>query len=106
MSRKLGLVARCENELSVLLPVPADVVGDDPVFWSNWKSLFVSHLQNSCFVVKSNYFPSIGTFIKQYLCLLETIEYYTVSNVFAVFLHVNYVLDVHDVLQMTSGSEE
>ena len=106
ISRKLGLVARCENELSVLLPVSADVVGDDPVFWSDWKSRFVGHLQNCCVVVKRNDFPTIGAFIKQYFCLLKTIEYYPVSNVFAVFLHVNYILDVHDVLQMTTGSEE
>ena len=106
ISRKLGLVARCEDELPVLLSVSADVVGDDPVFWSNWKSRFVGHLQKSCFIVKRNYFPTVGIFIKQYFCLLETIEYYPISNVFAVFLHVNYILDVHDVLQMTTGSEE
>ena len=106
ISRKLGLIARCEDELSVLLSISADVVGDDPVFWSDWKSRFVGHLQNCCVVVKRNDFPTIGAFIKQYFCLLKTIEYYPVSNVFAVFLHVNYILDVHDVLQMTTGSEE
>ena len=105
-ARELGLVARGENKPSVLLSVPADVVGEDPVFWANWKSRFVGHLQNSCVVVKRDYFPTVGTSIALYFCLLEAIEYNPVFHVFAIFLHVNHVLDVHDVLQMTTGSEE
>ena len=106
ISRKLGLIARGEDKFSCLLSVSADVFGDDPFFWSDWKSRFVGQLQNLCVIVKGYYFPTVGTFIKQYFCLFKTIEYYPVSNVFAVFLHVNYILDVHDVFQMTTGSQK
>ena len=103
---KLGLIARGEDQPSRRLPISADILGDDPFLWSDRKSGFVCQHKDLSVVVERKYFPTVGTFVQQDLCLFETIEYNSVSNVFAVFLHVNYILDVHDVLQMTTGSEE
>ena len=106
IARELGLITGGEDQPSRRLPISADILGDVPFLWSDRKSSFVCQHKDLGVVVQRKYFPTVGTFVQQDLCLFETIEYNSVSNVFAVFLHVHYILDVHDVLQMTAGSQD
>ena len=63
VARKLGLVAGGYDETPPVLPISADIFGDDPILWSDWKSCFVRHLKDLCVVVKGDDLPTVGTFV-------------------------------------------